>query len=1441
MPGRTVKTRTETGDALPLWLIAAAAMLASSAAMPEHPPEDPLVVHAERSAPVTPFVFDGDVRDLPRPVKWQPGDPVTEIPRRLYPKPGWVVPEYQTGLDPLVELQWSVESTDSTRAFTTPSRNFPGEPYTGVNPADTVGDVGPDHYIQLVNGSGGTNVLIWDKAAPTPNPLANFTLDSLGGGFCSEGLGDPIVLYDRFADRWLLSEFSDSGNNLCVYISQTSDPVSGGWYAYGYTAPWFPDYPKYAVWPTDANGGQGSYIVTTNEDGCGVYALDRAAMLVGTAGTYQRVEIPDLPSFLFNAVTPADIDGPDPPPTGSPVIIMRHRDTEIHHGPTAPGDVLEQWVYHVDWVNAENTFLIRQPDIYIAEIDSGLCHLHSPLCFEQPNSTARLDPLGEVIMHRLQYANRLDREVLVGNLVTDVDGNDLGGVRWFELEKTVGAWVLRQEGTYSIDSDNRWMAASSMDQSGNIAVGYNVSSSSTFPSLRYTGRRFDDPLGVMTEPETVIHAGTASNSSYRYGDYSAMSVDPADDCTFWFTGMDNTSSDWRTQVVSFAFDGCGCLLFPGAPVADAVVAGDNRIDIDWNDSDLAAATEYVIRRSLTSGGPYETIAVVPDGSPGVAGGAGYTYQDTTVSGSTTYYYVVIASDGVACKTSSVEVSETATGLCTLPPIFTGLQQVSTPLSDICTLQLFWGPATPQCGGAVTYDVYRSQTAGFAPSPVSLLISGITDTAVIDPDGLVSGEVYYYIVRATDTSSGASDTNLVAVVGIPFGPREPGTWFDDAGDTGAPLMTATAPWFYADWGGHNESSGYVTQHNLGAVCLPLTSPELHLSSGSTMTFYSQHYNIPDNHKGEVQISTDGGNSWQRVELAEGYPGTSSGSEDACGLPPGTYFNGDRSDWAQYTADLSAWGDQPVLIRFAYSTNPGGGGAAAQRWWIDDISITQVGFPGTCTTGSRCTDNPFVNVEPEGPLTECAGTLLTANVAGGTGPFTFHWTQDGQKIPGATGPTYTVTDAGTYAYNCRVSAMSCLDEAFDARDTEITAANTPVFAGVVSAFDTQDPDCGLQVDWSPGSTLCDGPILYYVYRDTTTPVNPTPANLVASNYDGTSLLDAGGLVHDTTYYYLVRAMDRSMGILDSNTVEVSAVPTGPGTGTDTVYTEDFENEAAFALWTATVDPANRPCAMWKRVDSSVGRPTGSSGYYASANHFPCGQPAVDTVLESPVIDLDPPGTVLSATLELDLYYDYGAGGDTATIEVWDGAAWNLIWTDPDADVNRHQSFDVTPWAADNPDFRMRFSYLATDRWFSIDDVSIVIDVDDPCTTAFGPPPVPTGAGSTAPVIASRATSAGDVIDLGWDTTSCTATDYHLIYGDFAGVSTYAISGSECSLGTTGSYNWNAVPTGDLFFLVIGTDGAGTESSWGVDSQSGERNGLTPSGRCATIAKDVSGSCP
>ncbi|HEX2623189.1 MAG TPA: hypothetical protein VHL11_23675, partial [Phototrophicaceae bacterium] len=436
------------------------------------------------------------------------------------------------------------------RAFGTPILNFAGQGFTGVNPSDNIGDTGTLYYVQSINGNSGSRVTIYNKVTGAV-AFGPFSMEALGTGSCAVGAGDPGVVYDQFASRWLLAEFSDAANALCVYVSQTDDPT-GAYFAYQFNTPQFPDYPKFSVW-TDG------YYVTTNESSPAIYALDRAKMLAGQPATSQRFTVGSMAGFPFQALTPGDADGSTLPPAGAPALFMRHRDDEVHNaGSNNPAqDFVDLFQVHIDWVTPGNSSVTGPQAIAMAEFDSDLCGLSSFSCIPQPSGTNALDPLREVIMWRLQYRNFGTYQTMVGSFATDVDGTDRAGVRWFEVRDTGSGWGLFQAGTVTAaDTTNRWMSTIAMDGNGNIALGYDVSSSSVFPGIRYTGRLASDSQGVMTQGENTVINGSASNASNRWGDYNSISVDPIDDCTFWFTSNYSPAAQWATRISSFKFDSC---------------------------------------------------------------------------------------------------------------------------------------------------------------------------------------------------------------------------------------------------------------------------------------------------------------------------------------------------------------------------------------------------------------------------------------------------------------------------------------------------------------------------------------------------------------------------------------------------------------------------------------------------------------------------------------------------------------------------------------------------------------------------------------------------------------------------------------------------------------------------------------------------------------------
>jgi len=475
-----------------------------------------------------------------------PNEQTKENKIGYHPKKRWsLYPEINPnalpkGIDPALQSEYPHPANDDRGLIL----SFNGMGNTNVSPADPSIDVGPDHVIQMINGGSGAYFKIWNKAGTQVQAQTYF--DTFFGQ--PGGAGDPIVMYDELANRWFMSEFTASGNRFSIAVSSTPDPL-GTYYKYTFQAPQFPDYPKYGIW-------NNAYIITSNENDPAVYAIDRTTMLAGgTSTTAQRFTLNSFGTIGFQAATPVTLNGTTLPPAGTPAYVMRMRDDSWG----ATTDALEMWAFNIDWETPASTSLTQAATLPIAAFNSSLCGYTSFACVPQPGSGIKLDPLREVLMNRIHYRNFGTHESIVCCHAADVDGNDKAGIRWYELRRTggtSGTWSIYQQATYSPDANHRWMASIGISASGNIGLAYNVSSSTVYPSLRYTGRRSCDPLNLMTEPETVIVAGTASSNSNRYGDYNALGLDPADGETFWFTGMYNPAANWSTRIASFSILSC---------------------------------------------------------------------------------------------------------------------------------------------------------------------------------------------------------------------------------------------------------------------------------------------------------------------------------------------------------------------------------------------------------------------------------------------------------------------------------------------------------------------------------------------------------------------------------------------------------------------------------------------------------------------------------------------------------------------------------------------------------------------------------------------------------------------------------------------------------------------------------------------------------------------
>ncbi len=617
-------------------------------------------------------------------------------------------------------------------------------------PPDTNGSVGATQFVQWVNLS----FAVFDKSTGglLYGPAAGNTLwQGFGIAACANNNdGDPIAQYDKAANRWVMTQLSFTGGPpfyLCIAVSQTSD-ATGAYnrYALQWANDTLPDYPKVSVWSdayyTSFNMFFGGFLFL----GAEACALDRNMMLAGgTPNTNSSQCFIDSSQASW---LPSDLDGSTPPPSGEPAFYL-----------DLGSNSLNLFTFHVDFTNSSNTTFTGPINIPVAAFNDAC---GGGTCIPQAGTSQQLDSIGERLMWRLAYRNFGDHEALVANHSVATGAGNVG-VRWYELRSPNGTPTVFQQGTYAPDSNYRWMGSVAMDNTGDIAAGYSVSSSAMNPAIRYAGRVPSDPLNALqTETSIIEGLGSQLPNLSRWGDYSGMSVDPVDDCTFWYTNeylQTSGTFNWSTRIATFKFPSCG-----GPPAPDfSIAATPSSVTVDPGTNaaytvTLAPSNGYNGTVNLTvselppgASASFSPASLVPPGSSTLTVGT----SPTTPAGS--YRLIITGTD----STGAPGHSTTVTMVVNLKGGFTVSATPFAPnpvsrggnTSDTVT-----ATASGNFNGTVTFSASGlppRSTASF--NPTSIIGSGSAALTIQTSRKTASGN---YIVTITGTSGSLSSSTTV---------------------------------------------------------------------------------------------------------------------------------------------------------------------------------------------------------------------------------------------------------------------------------------------------------------------------------------------------------------------------------------------------------------------------------------------------------------------------------------------------------------------------------------------------------------------------------------------------------------------------------------------------------------------------------------------------------
>lgn len=632
-------------------------------------------------------------------------------------------------------------------------------------PPDTNGAVGSTQYVQWVN----TAFAVFDKATGNRvfGPVNGNTLWQGFGGRCeTDNDGDPIAIYDKLANRWVMTQFSVSASPFfeCIAVSQTAD-ATGAYNRYAFTYTDFNDYPKVGVWPD-------AYYISYNMFnaagtaflGSKVCAFDRAKMLLGQVATQQCFQL----SPTFGGLLPADLDGTTPPPAGAPNYVVAFDDVGRNG--------LNLWKFHVDWSNSTASTFTGPTKITTAAFTEAC---NGGTCITQAGTTQRLDSLADRLMYRLAYRNFGTSESLVLNHSVDVAGRS--GVRWYEIRNPGGTPTVFQQSTFSPDTNHRWMGSIAQDRAGNMLLGYSTSGA-VRPSVRVTGRLATDPINTM-QTETEAFAGTGSQTANlsRWGDYSAMTVDPVDDCTFWFTTeylKANGTFNWSTRIASFRFASCGGPRAPDFGVA----ASPATVNVVQGSSSAATVTvsslaDFSSAVTLSATGvpagvtaSFSANPVTPAANGSINSTLAFTAAPTATPGAFTV--TITGTSGALTHATSVTLNVTTAG----GPVTVfsdGAESATTTLTfSNTTTSTVWrrqntspfaGAWRWRCGGATANNNYGNNGDARMTTP-GLDLTGATRASLSYAFKHSTETSWDFFEVRVSTDNGATWTNLVRVSG-----------------------------------------------------------------------------------------------------------------------------------------------------------------------------------------------------------------------------------------------------------------------------------------------------------------------------------------------------------------------------------------------------------------------------------------------------------------------------------------------------------------------------------------------------------------------------------------------------------------------------------------------------------------------------------------------------